>query len=466
MPRPTLILRADRYHGAVLGLPGRSVVISNSERNLLACQRKYLLSQIEGLRPKARSYPKSYGIAFHEFREVVNRAWIADRAPRPDEVAAIGEKVRRDLIEDQVAQRLDAETANDLYDSLTAGVEAWTWATGGGQPPQGYRLVATEVALAMPIRLLTGAPYAPDTRLTRIGTGLYRISIPGDTKARGAAITARIPWYFLGKLDMLFVHRASGTVWVADDKTSAQPEALARKVYNDPQVLSYLALVRYAVRAGLLVGYGIPKDAPIGGFWHRITSNAGYSQPKQLKTTTLKNGTVKGGGLSVARNQRIPSYRFEAKIRELGLDRGDYADFLSHLRTHVDPFIERNEFVGYANDEIDRFERELLGDAQRAHESWRKAWSAKHQEDLDVTHPRTRICQLPGGHCEYVGPCMRDGALARADYDVAPRATWTALTAQRRAALPGEGQLALTPGSASPPATQDPEPDAGADVGF
>ena len=50
---------------------------------------------------------------------------------------------------------------------------------------------------------------------------------------------------------------------------------------KDPQVPSYLSLLRYSVDKGLMPG--IDPGTPITGFWHRVVHNGGYSEPTVLK---------------------------------------------------------------------------------------------------------------------------------------------------------------------------------------
>lgn len=410
-----IVRKAARYDDDLDALPERSIILSNTERRILACQRKYLLGVIEGLRAKRRGYALSYGSHYHRVKETVYRAWLRDERPDVQNVAAAMAEVGDQITEDTRSGSLSAEDATDLRTALASNVEAWLTATGGGAPPESYRLVAFEIPLAMPIRGPRGVPFAPTSLMVEEDDGngqRLRLARPGDQGRKLRRV--RWPFWFVGRLDMLLVHRDTGTVWIADDKTSAQPEGLLNKLHNDPQVPSYLCLLRWNVRAGNLRSLGIPPDAPIGGFWHRVTSSAALAEPKPLKA----------GGFSVAKNQRVPSWRFEAALRAQGIPVEPYQEILDHLKQSVDANIERTTFVKYSQDDLDRFDRELYGDALRIHASWKAAAAAKFVEDLDVSHPRTPVCQLPGGHCEYVGPCLRDGALARTDFEVAAWQSW------------------------------------------
>lgn len=416
---PALTRSHDRYRDPVPGLPDRAIVLTNSERKLMACSRKYLLAVIEGLRPKRASMALGYGAYWHLLKESVHRAWLQDRKPTDPELEAAFSAIR--LAERETVERggREVEESADLLAALAKNLDVWLMVTGGGAPPSEYRLIAYEIPLAMPVRSASGQIYRPRTLICRDGADL-RLARPGE---RNDVSTVRWPVYFLGRLDMVLVHRTTGVVWVADDKTSANPKDTARRLHADPQVPSYLALLRYAISRGDLQHLGVQPGTPVAGFWHRVTSSQEYSAPRILKN----------GSLSQDKRQRIPSWEYMAAIGQNGLEFSEYADFVQHLRENVDEGIERHEFVNYSAADLDRFEREIFGDAIRSHTLWRTAAEAESQEALDVTHLRTPICQLPGGHCDYLGPCTHDGEISRSTFDVRAGQRWSSGETRRPA---------------------------------
>lgn len=417
-PLSEIALRAARYEDAPPGLPDHAIVFSNTERRFLQCGRKYFLGVIEGLKTRTDGVPRSYGVAWHAAKEPIYQAWLEDRPAGQAEVRRALSDVRGRLARAASEGRLDPADAVDIADRLDDNLDVWMTLTGG-RPPTSYRLIAYELPLAMPVLGPTGRPYAPEMFLVpdEQRAGEWRLARAGDDPARAVAV--RWPFYFIGRLDMVFQNRATGALRAGDDKTSAQPETYLSRVTNDPQVPSYLTLLRHAVRSGHLPGVG--PGTPVEGFWHRVTASQGFAEAKQLKGT--KNDPVQ---VSTAKNMRVPSWRYRAKLEELGLDPRDpdYAAHLVYLQSTVDQKIELHEHMDYSDAELDRLERELHGHAQQIAKFWRDAFRLRRASDADRTHPRNPVCQLPGGSCDLVGPCMRDGEFVRRSFDVKPWQTW------------------------------------------
>lgn len=437
-----LQISVNRYDDPPPGLPDRCFVISNSERTTWFCDRRGLLQIIEGLKPKTESAPARYGQLYHKVKEAVYRAWMEDRAPTPDEVNKGLYEAKQRLKADATAGRLKPEDVIDIMERLESSIDAWLRLHGGGQPPKTYRLVAWEQSLAMPILTPSGNVYAPDMFLVEEAPGVWRIARSGE---RARAVKVNWPWYFIGKLDMLFEHRSHGGLYVSDDKTTKTPSVLLRKLTQDPQVPSYLGLVRHNIDAGNIEG--VAPGTPILGFWHRITSSSGYSEPKGIKSR-LKADNGKIIGLSKDSRQRVLSHVYRAALVNLGIDPRDpeYADILDHLRRTHDENVELSETSNYPPEDIERFRRELYADARRISAMWRAAVRARTREDLDLTHPRTPVCQTQNWPCRMAGPCLRDGHEVRQDFEVKPWLTWRvpSIAGPATPSTPGAGHAPST----------------------
>jgi len=407
----------ERYDRAPIGLPDRAVTISHSTLIQAHCPRRYLLRRIEGLRPKRIRLAPTYGSLWHRVKEHVHRAWLQDRAPTEQEMIGAEWEAEQTLLGFVDKDQMTEEDADGLMLRLRGNLEAWLRMNRGGAPPESYRLVAYEIGLAMPIRTRSGRVYAPEVPVVRDGD-VWRLARPGE---RSRAYVVRWPWYFVGRLDQLMAHRSSGVLWVSDDKTSASPGDMLTRLSNDPQVPGYLSLVRHASREGLLPW--VPQGAEVKGFWHRITHSGKLSRPTVLKG---RKKDAPSPGLSVARNRRIPSWWYRKALVEHGFDPGEdkYRDHLAYLRSHVDANLERIDWQSYGDDDLDRYDRELYAGAARLAQMHRDAVRASTVEDLDKTHPRVAVCQSSKFGCDYVGPCMNDGAEVRHDYEVRAAQTW------------------------------------------
>lgn len=402
--------RPARYDGARRpeNLPDRAIVMTNSERKLLACPRRYLLEVIGGLGSPGTGASR-LGDAFHYAKECgVYPSWLEDRPPpRAEFEAGIEAAVRRLL---SAAGEEWREKAEEDAVRLRSVLEAWWFVTDGARPPTGYRLIGAEIALAMPIRVPgSSTAYTPETRLVEDPSGTWRIAGAGEP----ADLTVRWPYWLAGKIDALYAHRRTGALYVSDDKTSSSPAERLRAVLTDSQVPSYLALVRHAVREGLLPG--VARDARVVGFWHRIVSSLGYREPAVLKS----------GALSRDVRARVLSRDYEQALRDRGLDVTDYEPYLRLLRERVDAGVELHEHTDYSDEELDLHEAELYGSARTAASLWRSASRARTAADLAATHPRVPICQAPGSRCPVAGPCVRDGVEARANFSAQPWQVWT-----------------------------------------
>lgn len=402
----------DRYPAKIPGLPEKAITISNSTRKVAQCPRRFLLEEIEGLRSPQRRKAPTYGTLYHSVKEEVYRAWMRDEAPAWEDVQRALDQAAWVLGSEVGEENISRDDADEVFRRLDSGIRAWWRLTDGGRPPENYRVLGYEIALAMPIRSPSGHAYAPQMYAVPEGDG-WRLARPAE---HDRAIEVRWPWYLIGRLDLLMQDRRTGALLVKDDKTSSQPASRIASLSRDPQVPSYLSLVRHASREGLL-SY-VPVGTPVIGFWHAVSHSGGYSAPR----------VNKNGRLSHAKNQRCTSWDMLAAIEEHGHDPSEapWTGLLDHLRCSVDAEVEQTSWQRYGEDDLDRHEREVYADAVKISAAWRAAVRAPTIEALDVSHPRVPVCMSPGAYCPVMGPCARDGEQVRTDYEVRPSQTWTA----------------------------------------
>ena len=463
--RIRLVSSVERYEGVrVIGAPenGRAIYITNSERSSWTCPKRGWFRHVEGLRTTARRRGIDYGTAWHDFLHDVHGYWFATDAPYPDDgetrcwachgfgmvteppISACARCVGTGL---GVVTRLrakfaaEAKAAGDagypddrddlLRDAeiLARAADGWL-RVNGRAPPESYRLIGVEVAVARAV-LVPGTthPYTPETYLTVDSAGA-RLAATGEAAnpPDGArVVTVRWPYYQIGRLDSVWQHRRTGAIYVAEWKSAVDPTDVARSLGVDPQTTGYCWLVQGAVENDAFV---LPDGvARIAGVWFDAAYNGMQYDPESLKK----------GGLSVAKNRTVPSWRFSAAVTAMGLDPLVYDEHVAYLAAHVDPKLYVRDTIGIPEDDQDRYAEELYGFCVQ-HSAWRRAGArARTQVDINVAFPRQPVCRLTGGRCEFTGPCLADGEGVREKYEVKTGQRWTP------EAVPGQGVIEWDP---------------------
>jgi hypothetical protein len=139
--------------------------------------------------------------------------------------------------------------------------------------------------------------------------------------------------------------------------------------------------------------------------------------------------TLAKGGLSVAMNRTVPSWRFEAAVVARGEDptSDKYAAHVCALREQKDPRLYVREPGGIAQIDIAAWHVETFAVAKRIAENRRNVVDAFDQGSVALLFPRQPVCRQPGGFCSYRGPCSSDGPDARRAFPVRQEPVWTDL---------------------------------------
>lgn len=473
-------LAVRRYEQEVRGLPARAVVLTNSERVTAACARRWWFSEVEGLRPRQVERPLRFGAAWAQLLDEVHRWWMQHDTPFPDgaedrcawcggygcercaspaDGAPGAGPVARTLRGWQRLQR-EGATAEEGWnperdaEALRRTLDGWFRSLGHRGPPDEYRVVGAEVAFAAPILTPSGTPFAPVTWMVEHAPGQLRLARTGEAR-HPKARSVRWPWYQIGKLDALYQHRQTGDLMVWEGKTSGDPSGYLHGLSVDPQVPGYTWLVSHHLQA-------YPGARRVAGYLYDVSSSAYQADPPLLKPEPVRvldaNGeAVKAKGRNVyqldANGEQIlrspglsratsagtvPSWRFEAAIAQHGFDPAEYRDHVTRLQVEVDPRLYVREFGTVGQEAVTRYARELLGIARRLAQGRRDAALAV-EGDVDEAFPRTPVCRTGGARCPYRGPCLQDGPLARADFDLDVSMQWTINAEQ--AATSGRGEL-------------------------
>lgn len=458
-PRPSHV-NADRYEGVeILGLPDdpRIVLISTSERGALACDRRWLYGYGLGMRG-APSDAMTYGTAWHEVMEDMHRFWMRlapetggptasppayedayleacglclllgplaaqdsktgrcpccgsdGSAPGDGPLARIEARWRAEAAAGKRADEYeedddDTESIEETIERLRRAAQGWLRVNGRHGLP-GYDVVGVEQAVACPVRSPGSTKtYAPEIPLAYVAGG-WRFARPDDPSSTVRRV--RWPWYWIGRLDAIFRSRTDGSLLVGEWKSSRDPNGYVRSITVDPQTVGYGAMLDH-VRDHFGGGR-------VRGFLFDVASSVLQRDPDTL---------VKGG-LSLALNRTVPSWRFEAAVRARGEDPTDpkYAAHVVALREQKDPRLYVREPGGIGPVDISVWHVETFAMARRLANARRDVPTACEPATVSLLFPRQPICRQPGGFCAYRGPCAADGDDARRSFPVRQEPTW------------------------------------------
>lgn len=446
------IPRYDR----VLGLPadGRAIALTNSEREDLACPTRWWFRHVERLRGPETA-PQRFGTLWHSWMEELHRWWAATDSPFPvdglhacpfcagssaDERLGCaicggtsdGWEIRTGkLIAAHVERAARAEGGSsftsddgqDLIEHLGRTIRGWL-RRYGAKPYANVKVVGVEVQLARQIlHPKTGRPYQPETILVRDdATGSLRFAETGEASgaplpAGQTLVSVRWPWYQIGKLDAVLLHRAKPVLYVGEFKSSSGPRGLIDDLSLDPQTAGYSWLLHaHAAQFG---------GSEVVGSMFDVTSSAFHFDPEPLKGRPTKAVPDPPPALSQARNLTVPSWRYEAALAARQIDRKPYEEHLLYLSAAVDPKLYLREWPSLGNETRQRYAEEVYATAARLSSLRRTIARASSVTDLTMAVPRVPICRLPGGGCQFRAPCLLDGENARAKFQIGPAMTWT-----------------------------------------
>lgn len=435
-----------------LGLPARALTIG-TDRTLEACARRWWFRKVEGLRPLRDGAALNWGTAWDAVLQDVHNWWMFnDGAPYPAEAGIMciwckagedpgcphcGDTGQGPVV--RAGERWRETDEAHLMDALQSCLDGWL-RVHGHRPPEGWRVVAVQLALAMPIFTMGAraqpfptAIYTPDAWVLTRADGSHRLARTGEARNQlpegWTAVKDRMQAWLSVRLDCLWEGPRKQLI-VGEWKSSADPARYMMGLSVDPQVTLYEMAVEYAVKEGLLWlpgpnrRGGIVRGQTVAGWWYDVASSHPHRDPTELKPK--KEGDF--GGFSVAKNNlaNVPSWRLEAALVRRGVPLTDVAtkegatwgDLVEDAR-FVDQKLYLRESGASPPDEKERARRELYAVARRAASLHRAAAEMRRPEDVDVSFPRTPICRLPGGSCAFRGPCVRDSEGARENYKVA-----------------------------------------------
>lgn len=325
-----------RYEG-VVGLPPRSIAITNTQRARGHCPRRLWFSEIERL-STGTSIPMNYGRAWHACLEEVHRWWMLHdtrydgdghvctgcggrgdyngAGPLRGDPCALCDgtgcgpilSFRRALEEmcNSPAALYTREEVTDEVERLERAFEGWLRRYGRA-PYKSHRVVAVEIPLARPIlHPRNGKPFRPRMWFVREGDSL-RLAATGEVSGEialptGATIEKKWwPWYQVATLDCVLQHRRTGALYVGEFKSSASPSTLIEGLNVDPQTDGYCWVLEHAVERGFLDN---ARDGKVKGFVYDVTSSAHQRDPQPLKPTRVQQVDAEGRPLFIEKGER------------------------------------------------------------------------------------------------------------------------------------------------------------------
>jgi len=434
MPKLEVVIpRYEGKRGPAFPKNGKFISISNSERVLAACPKRWWFKHSERLDREAGPAAR-LGSAFHEVMEDVwewwadaggtypkwalneciqcNKlkqnppAWAEDEDCRcSDEhkdigplgpIPTIAMRWRKNLIDiDEPLMSEDEfkEQLATLVKMCEGYLEKW-----GNEPPEDFEVVGVELTLAAPIMdgtkpFRTNVPVVEDSQEIRLASS-------ADLKSGLEPRMIRWPWYQVGRIDGLLRHKKTGSLWILEHKTSKSPKTYFDSLSIDPQTTGYIWMLRSMCRRGLFGEDLKNHPNPVAGYMYDVVSSG-----KQYAPTELKNGK-----LSTAKSRNTPSWLYREAVsgRE---DEDTYKEHIQYLEENVDPKLYQREWGSVGAADVQRYELEMAGVADRHALMRRQMVSGKDQTRL---FPRQPVCMR--GFCSYKGICVNDTPEGRSQY--------------------------------------------------
>lgn len=417
-----------RYEGGALGLPahGRFIAITNTELGRLACDRRYLLSNIEHLvAPPTKRM--DLGNVWHAVTEEIYVWWQLNDAKYPESgldscvwcdghahdddagvdcehcggtgqsalaramapyYAALDEYEGDEGDVPGAAPIYTREEVEKLEETVRRMATSYLVRYHNG-PLQSIRIVAVEVPIARAIlNPRTGRPFRSQVVLERVPDmehEIWRLASSGALHRLPAEDIKKVswPWYLVGRLDVVGADRQTNAGWVIDTKSATDIKKYERTMQYDPQLPGYCWMLE-----GHLEHFGLDG---IAGFMYDVTNSKWQPDPQELQWKPPKVDEMKElaaargldtkgckksedfmallgieaghGGFSQSKTAGVPSYRYERALRAAGLDFGPYEEHLDFLADSVDKTLHDRPWLTFGDERRARYEREVFAKA-------------------------------------------------------------------------------------------------------
>lgn len=458
--------RVRRYHSTI-GLPSnqRFIPVGYSGLKTLACGRQFFFSEVQGLQ-KPATQPLRLGRVWdamikdvycswqyeteYKIGDLTRCAWCDDGPCGVCDGTRRGPLARAE-VEWSDHEFSEEEKVEDDLERLYRSMEGYLLLVGA-EPMEHYRVAAVDVQLARPVPSLRGrGAYRGRVVLDQRDDGLWQMaSGPPDPERERRVVSW--PWYLVGELDAVLVHRETGAAYVLDAKYTGQPTRYLQGLQNDPQLPGYAWLLD-GVR-DWCAAHGISR---VAGVVHDATDSRYQSDPKELKwrppkvsemreladargvdVSGLRKSTElmealgiepEHGGFSVAQNDGTPAWRYRRALEDAGLDPAPYQEHVSAQAEKIDAGLYRRYTAPTPPERLSGYARELYASCRAAAQLRRlvaepgdlEPWHA-----VEVAARRVPLCTMPGGFCSYSGPCAAGSGYVTDGYEIAPGVLWDA----------------------------------------
>ena len=412
---------------------GLAYFFTNSEKMDLGCKRRWTYAYMVGADKEKTPQALLYGIAWHLVCEhALNEIKSTDTMITVERgIELVNTVAKRFLLDEQM--NIDAFDVFGFIDECIGRLEraiiGWIphWANNMHNE---FEIVSVEQTLCAPvfdwgqfeIENFTGSLFTGNIDVYKDDNGYlwpYNIypHLSDFYDVRFESKRLNIPFYRVGKADVIVRRRNTKSLYIVDHKTSSSPNGYARKFEFEQQLASYCALLQYEIKRGELQHL---KDHTIAGIVWDIAHSKVPTPPKPLK----------GGKLSTAKSRLSPSWIYEQAIEINGLDRQDYIEHIEHCKQHADPSyfqvlhksinttdIERSFLEDYATAyKIDKLRNDLA-----------PANTKLNDRTFQIIASRYPICQ-EYLNCSFAHYCQPNTPLSTIDQKKVTKIYWQPLT--------------------------------------
>lgn len=377
---------------------GKVLPFSNTERMNLACPRLWTYSHVQNYRIKEKGEALSYGIIWHTLLEhILLQAKEEDKFMSEKEIKDYVKDNITAIIENYYMDNINEETLNenflfgtiqDIQERIQNAIVGWhrSWKEFMEQ----YKILEVELVVCAPVLNYEGNINKFPTYIRE----MPEYSRPSRIGEKNKSKLIEIPYYKVGKIDVLVQDRNNGDLWICDHKTSSSPAQYENMVAFDVQLPSYASILDYEILFGDLQHL---QGNKIAGVIYDIAHSKIKGIPDLLKS----------GKLSKAKNSGMTSWIMEDAIKKYGLSISDYKDHLQYVRNNTDTKRNFQRYFHLTQEDMDRCADEDYGLAYTIANKRRQLVEISEDSivDFNAISYRYPICQKYG-NCTFSSFCL------------------------------------------------------------